>query len=96
MRSLLELLRSRWGVKLIVCEGGPGLLRSLLEANLVDELYLTIAPHIFGGRGAISLSGLPGGFLPREYCFRLKSLEQREGEAFLHYLRDQRKAVAMQ
>ena len=96
MRSLLGLLRSRWGVKRLVCEGGPGLLRSLLEADLVDELYLTIAPLIFGGREARSLTGLPEGFLSQECRFRLKSLDQSEGEAFLHYLRDRRKAVVTQ
>lgn len=33
---------------LVVCEGGPTLLGSLIGAGLVDELFLTIAPQIAG------------------------------------------------
>lgn len=34
--------------ELIVCEGGPHLIGSLLDANLVDELFLTVAPQLAG------------------------------------------------
>jgi len=91
MRKVLEILRDCYGVKSLVCEGGATLLKSLLANDLVDEIYLTIAPLIFGGANAMSLSGLPEGFLPEERKFRLKSLEPCNGEAFLHYLRDRRK-----
>ncbi len=50
----------------VLCEGGPTLLRSLLEANLVDELHLTVCPLVFGGRMAPGLTGIPAGFLPEE------------------------------
>lgn len=93
--SMLEILYQRHGVKILVCEGGPTLLKSLLSDDLVDELYLTIAPVIFGGRGAKSLTGLPEGFLPEERRFRLKSLEERDGEAFLHYVRERKKAAGL-
>ena len=91
MEGLLEMLRSIWGVKTLVCEGGPTLLKSFLEADAVDELFLTVAPLIFGGTGAMSLTGLPEGFLPEERRFRLASLKEESGEAYLHYLRDRRK-----
>jgi riboflavin biosynthesis pyrimidine reductase len=32
----------------ILCEGGPGLLRSLLDAKLVDEMCLTLSPVLAG------------------------------------------------
>ena len=32
------------GVRSVLCEGGPSLNRSLLEAGVVDELFLTLAP----------------------------------------------------
>ena len=89
----MELLQQRWGVKQLVCEGGPTLFKSLLNADLVDELYITIAPVIFGGQKSRSLTGLPLGFLPHEFRFRLKSIEAHGGEAFLHYVRDRRKAA---
>ncbi len=36
------------GFKKIVCEGGPKLLQTLLTADVVDELNLTISPTIVG------------------------------------------------
>ena len=36
------------GAELILCEGGPHLLGQLLEARLVDEMFLTIAPQLAG------------------------------------------------
>src|SRR5713226_6864086 len=38
-------LRGR-GLKRILCEGGPTLNTALLQAQLVDEIFLTIAPKI--------------------------------------------------
>lgn len=37
------------GLHHLLCEGGPGLLGTLLAAGLVDELCYTIAPHVLGG-----------------------------------------------
>jgi riboflavin biosynthesis pyrimidine reductase len=45
--DLLEIARSA-GAGLILCEGGPHLIGDLLEAELLDELFLTIAPQIAG------------------------------------------------
>lgn len=36
------------GPRLVLCEGGPHLLGQLLEAHLVDELFLTLAPQVAG------------------------------------------------
>jgi riboflavin biosynthesis pyrimidine reductase len=91
--TFLERLRSRWGVKKLLCEGGPSFLKSLLEMDAVDDLYVTILPILLGGRDVMNLTGLPEGFLPQERRFRLKTLKQHKGEkgaARLHYLRDRR------
>lgn len=45
--DLLDELARR-GFGLVLCEGGPHLLSALLEAELVDELFLTVAPQIAG------------------------------------------------
>lgn len=37
------------GMAHVLCEGGPHLFGSLLEADLVDELCLTLSPHLVGG-----------------------------------------------
>ncbi|NYE19583.1 pyrimidine reductase family protein [Microbacterium immunditiarum] len=44
----LDALAER-GMTQVLCEGGPRLFGSLLEAGLVDELCVTIAPRIVGG-----------------------------------------------
>jgi riboflavin biosynthesis pyrimidine reductase len=36
------------GAELVLCEGGPRLFGQLLEARLVDELFLTVAPQVAG------------------------------------------------
>ena len=43
--SALGDLRRR-GVRLLLCEGGPGLLGALVGAGLLDELCLTIVPAL--------------------------------------------------
>jgi riboflavin biosynthesis pyrimidine reductase len=47
MRAALDALRSR-GHRLILSEGGPTLLGSLLDAGLLDELFLTLSPVLAG------------------------------------------------
>lgn len=84
--AMLTELRSQHGVKSVVCEGGAGLMRSLLEANLVDRIHLTLCPTIFGGVAAPTLTGLPGTFLP--HAIKLKRIAMDvspEGECFLEY-----------
>jgi len=36
------------GLRLILCEGGPNLFGQMLDAGLIDELFLTVAPQIAG------------------------------------------------
>lgn len=44
----VRLLHGR-GATQLLCEGGPGLLGSMIAADLVDELCLTVAPLLAGG-----------------------------------------------
>lgn len=55
-REALAWLRKEWGVKKLLCEGGGEINGSLIEANVVNEIYLTLAPVIFGGRNAPTLA----------------------------------------
>jgi riboflavin biosynthesis pyrimidine reductase len=50
-RALLDLLGAL-GARLVLCEGGPQLFGQLLAADLVDELFLTIAPQLAGRSAA--------------------------------------------
>lgn len=54
------------GAELVLCEGGPHLLGKLLAAQMVDELFLTLAPHL-AGRSAL----VPRLSLVEETAFRL-------------------------
>jgi riboflavin-specific deaminase-like protein len=83
--EMMHLLRRKYGVRRLVCEGGAQVFRSLLEADLIDELYLTLCPRIFGGVKAPTLSGVAASFLPRSTRLRLKSMTVVDGECFLRY-----------
>ncbi len=52
----LRWLRAKWGVKSLLCEGGGAVNAALFEARLVQRLYLTICPCVFGGRDAPTLA----------------------------------------
>jgi len=43
-------LQGEHGLRHLLCEGGPALATSLLEADLVDELCVNIAPTLIGTR----------------------------------------------
>jgi riboflavin biosynthesis pyrimidine reductase len=47
-RALSEL-RRRFGVEVLLCEGGPHLNGQLLAGGLVDELFLSLSPKLAGG-----------------------------------------------
>lgn len=86
----LKMLRSDYGVKNIVCEGGGELVRSLADHDLITAIQLSIAPIIFGGATAPTLTGIPGDFLPRPLDFKIKSTTVIDGECVLHLTRSPR------
>ena len=85
LREMLGTLHREYAVKRLICEGGPTLLRSLLELDLVDELNLTFCPRIFGGENAPTLTGCAGEFLPVAREGRLEKMEVIGEECFARY-----------
>lgn len=85
LAEVLSILRTQYGVKTLVCEGGPTLLRSLIEADALDVLYLTIAPLVFGGKEAPTLTGAKPEFLEKVTHCRLASMQAIGNECFLCY-----------
>jgi riboflavin-specific deaminase-like protein len=86
LRLLLERLAGR-GFEKVLVEGGALLNWSLVEHDLLDELYVTIAPAILGGRSAPTLvdgAGLP---MADRIELRLLSAEAVGDELFCHYQR---------
>ncbi|HEY5100914.1 MAG TPA: dihydrofolate reductase family protein [Gaiellaceae bacterium] len=75
-------LRER-GCRRILCEGGPTLFGSMLEAGLVDELFLTVSP-LFAGRGLPLVEGVE--FLPdRRIAASLAGVRRHGAHLFLRY-----------
>jgi len=88
---MLHRLRTEYKVRTLACEGGAALFRSLLENALVDQLNLTIAPYLFGGKDAPTITGLDKTFLPRSVHCSLKDMRVVGDECFLTYrIRHQR------
>jgi len=52
---LMARLRDDYGVRSVLCEGGPTLNSYLFAAGLVDELFLTLNPKIAGGAAALTI-----------------------------------------
>lgn len=73
------------GLKKLAILGGGQLVGSLIERNLVDELWLTICPLIIGGINAptpVEGKGFLSSVAPRLKLLDVKPIEQ---EVFLHY-----------
>jgi len=85
MASVLEILAEDYGIRTLVCEGGPRVFRSLASEGAVDELFLTIAPRIFAGSTAPTLTGNPSDFLPKGLQLRLISGRVVQDEWHGHY-----------
>ena len=53
----------------------------------VDEIFVTLAPVVFGGRKAPTMTGLPGPFFTSPREFRVVSQEVAGDECYLHFRR---------
>jgi 5-amino-6-(5-phosphoribosylamino)uracil reductase len=85
LMEMLYRLRTQYKVRTLACEGGPTLFRSLLERDLVDQINLTIAPYLFGGANAPTLTGLSKDFLPASVHCSLIDMRVVGEECFLTY-----------
>jgi riboflavin biosynthesis pyrimidine reductase len=77
--SAVEQLHDR-GFQQLLCEGGPGLAASLLDAAVVDELCLTQAPALMPADRLRGIS-LAGSRIP----LRLTHLAEDDGVLFVRY-----------
>lgn len=75
------------GYKRVLVEGGPTLLGSFLEGDLLDEIFLTIAPKIYGTKAGTTLTLVEGILFPKNSTkkLRLLSVKPIGDEVFLHY-----------
>jgi riboflavin biosynthesis pyrimidine reductase len=83
LSHMLHTLRSDHNVRTLLCEGGPTLFGALLAEELVDELFLTLAPALVGGAsGPAVVSGPPPEGKP---SLELAGVLEHDGTLFLRY-----------
>ena len=80
---LLKTLGAR-GMRRVLTEGGPTLLDSFIQRDLLDELCLTIAPYVVGGLARRIAMG-PGQLLTRMRCAHV--LTDDAGYLYTRYLK---------
>lgn len=81
--AALRRLRSEYGVRSVLCEGGPTLNRALLEHGLVDELFLTLVPVLTADDNEPTLVGGPA--LADVTRMELLRVLEHAGHLFLRY-----------
>lgn len=79
----LRQLRQQHDIRALLCEGGPGLHGELEGGDMVDDLFLTIAPKLGGGEAPRILEGE----LPAVAELELAWLLEEDGELFARYRR---------
>jgi riboflavin biosynthesis pyrimidine reductase len=87
VRAAIDLLRAR-GHDQILSEGGPTVFGLLLEAGVVDELFVTVSPLLAGRSPLSARLGLIEGvhFLPdTRIAGRLAGVRRHGGHLFLRY-----------
>ena len=80
---LLSRLREGYGVRSVLCEGGPTLNSFLLAAGAVDELFLSTTTQIVGGAEALTI--VAGRELPEPTGAELVWLYEAGGELFFRW-----------
>jgi 5-amino-6-(5-phosphoribosylamino)uracil reductase len=86
--AALRWLRTKWNVRRLLCEGGGELNEAMFQADLVDEIHLTICPKIFGGRAAPTIAEGAGFLrLAQAKKFELTSMCAFDAELFTVFSR---------
>jgi 2,5-diamino-6-(ribosylamino)-4(3H)-pyrimidinone 5'-phosphate reductase len=84
LAALLRRLRGR-GVQRLLVEGGGELNWGFVAADLLDELYVTVAPSLLGGSLAPTLLEGDGLRVDERRRLRLVSCEPRGDEVYLRW-----------
>ncbi|WP_316993228.1 dihydrofolate reductase family protein [Corynebacterium tuberculostearicum] len=84
IKECLNILRDR-GFKRVLCEGGPGMIGQLVDIDAIDQMYLTLDPHLSTGVET------PMATFQGEHSHRRMQLENvaadHDGTVFLRYSR---------
>jgi len=86
LSGAMAQLRADHGIRTLLCEGGPHLIAQLLQAGLVDELFLSLSPLLAGGdAGGETLRILSGPELDPPISLGLVSVYEHDSHLFLRY-----------
>jgi riboflavin biosynthesis pyrimidine reductase len=83
-RSLLDLLHAQ-GLEVVLTEGGPSLVGQLVEEGLIDELFLTSSPRLFGRWSGDERKSLIDGVDLHGRPLKLLSVRRHESHLYLRY-----------
>jgi riboflavin biosynthesis pyrimidine reductase len=83
MTTAWRRLTSDFGVRMLLCEGGPTVFGALLQEDLVDELFLTLSPRLAGGGTEAAITNGPP--LPELLHLTMLWALERESSLFLRY-----------
>jgi riboflavin biosynthesis pyrimidine reductase len=87
LAGALAELGERFGVRSVLCEGGPHLAWQLLEGGLLDEMFLSLSPKLAGGEDTASegLRILAGAELEPPAELDLLGVLRSDSHLFLRY-----------
>lgn len=91
LAAVLDKLGRQFGIEKLLLEGGGKINGAMLEAGLIDELSILIAPVADGSIGTPTLFDLPGGSFKNNHAgvrWRLSKVERRADDIiWLRYVR---------
>jgi riboflavin biosynthesis pyrimidine reductase len=96
MKQAVAALHARYGIKFLLCEGGPTLYSAMLAAGVIDEKFVTVAPIEVGQQGAQGLrpTVLPNVGFSKEEAVHWSWLSCRKlGDYQFHRFRRKRSGV---
>ncbi len=85
LEVVLEKLRSKFGIKRLLLEGGGGINGSFLTAGLIDELSVLVVPIADGSIGTPSLFDAKQGKGPTRHLTLHSVKKRRGGVVWLRY-----------
>jgi riboflavin-specific deaminase-like protein len=83
MTTVWRRLTSDFGVRMLLCEGGPTVFGALLQEDLADELFLTLSPRLAGGGSEALITQGPA--LPDLLELTLRWALERKDSLYLRY-----------
>jgi riboflavin biosynthesis pyrimidine reductase len=81
--AVLAHLRAERGVRSLLCEGGPTLLRALVADACLDDMLLTLSPLLAAGGAPTPLEGEALDPPPR---MALRAVHRADDHLFMHYV----------